>query len=78
MTSNKQLDESDGKRIKRALLDRDRSQRWLARQAHIDETTLSKIVNDRVRPNAREQKAIARVLQLPPEDLFAGSEVVTP
>lgn len=72
--SYKHPDES-GKRIKRALLDRDRTQRWLAKQARIEETTLSKIVNGRVLPTVREQRAIARVLQCPPAELFSVEAV---
>jgi transcriptional regulator with XRE-family HTH domain len=56
--------------LKLAIVARNLTQRRVAKRAHIEETRFSRIVRGHVAPLPREQKAIARVLQRPVEELF--------
>jgi transcriptional regulator with XRE-family HTH domain len=49
------------------------TQRKVARRARVDESRLSGIARGRLLPTATEQRRIARVLNMPVEELFSPS-----
>lgn len=58
--------------LKLAVLQSGRTQRQIATLAGIDETRLSRIISQQVRPWPDECRDLARVLRRPVLDLFPG------
>lgn len=42
----------------------------LAKQAGIENTRFCRIVNGRLKPTAKEKRALSKILQMPQKDLF--------
>lgn len=56
--------------MEHAIVDSGFTQRRIARKLRIDETRLSRIINARIVPTAREQKRIATFLRRSQAELF--------
>lgn len=57
-------------KLKKKLKEEGRTQRWIASKIGISETTLSKYVNDKRKPNYRIAELIAKLLNCKPDDIF--------
>jgi len=57
-------------KFKQKLKEQGRSQRWISGKIGISETTLSKYVNGKRKPNYEIAKQIANLLNCKPDDIF--------
>lgn len=62
--------DKDLNRIKVVLVEQKRTSRWLANELGKDETTVSKWCTNRVQPTLETMFAIAKVLNVPVQDLL--------
>ena len=59
--------------LRRAIFESGLSQRWIAKQADIEESLFSKYVNGWREPDADQKKRIARVMKRRVADVFPKS-----
>ncbi|WP_297117187.1 helix-turn-helix transcriptional regulator [uncultured Porphyromonas sp.] len=64
--------DKDLNRIKVVLVEQKRTSRWLANELGKDETTVSKWCTNRVQPTLETMFAIAKVLNVPVQDLLTN------
>ncbi|WP_296120572.1 helix-turn-helix transcriptional regulator [uncultured Porphyromonas sp.] len=64
--------DKDLNRIKVVLVEQKRTSRWLANELGKDETTVSKWCTNRVQPTLETLFAIAKVLNVPVQDLLTN------
>jgi DNA-binding XRE family transcriptional regulator len=57
-------------KFREKLKEEGRSQRWLSGKIGISETTLSKYVRDKRKPNYKVAEQIAKLLNCKPDDIF--------
>lgn len=62
----------DLNRIKVVLVEQKRTSRWLANELGKDETTVSKWCTNKVQPTLETMFAIAKVLNVPVQDLLTN------
>ena len=62
--------DKDLNRIKVVLVEQKRTSRWLANELGKDETTVSKWCTNKVQPTLETMFAIAKVLNVPVQDLL--------
>ena len=72
MTYNKGdgMSRKKNKSLKFAIIERDRTQKQIAREAGMSEATLSLIINGVYNPSVEQQQIIARILGKSPKELF--------
>ena len=64
--------DKDLNRIKVVLVEQKRTSRWLANELGKDETTVSKWCTNKVQPTLETLFAIAKVLNVPVQDLLTN------
>lgn len=64
--------DKDLNRIRVVLVEQKRTSRWLANELGKDETTVSKWCTNRVQPTLETMFAIAKVLNVPVQDLLTN------
>jgi hypothetical protein len=64
--------DKDLNRIKVVLVEQKRTSRWLANELGKDETTVSKWCTNKVQPTLETMFAIAKVLNVPVQDLLTN------
>lgn len=64
--------DKDLNRIRAVLVEQKRTSRWLANELGKDETTVSKWCTNRVQPTLETMFAIAKVLNVPVQDLLTN------
>lgn len=62
-------------RIKVALVERQKTSKWLAEQLERSETTVSRWASNKIQPSVEQLFEIARVLNMDVKDLLNSSQI---